>query len=364
MNVSSNAPWVYPDVAVFVREGVLMGQRVDLEAARPIDDPFPITDRVEYFFTTSRGMFSASLTGSVAYHSGQDIGQLVWADRKDGKEVETISSPSVYETSSARLSPDDTALLVARRRAGLGSFDIFRIPAHGNEERLTSRLTSNRGSEVYPVWIDQGRGMVYSGDSRGSVPHLFQKDLTTGREAEVLAAGNQQNAMDVFADGRVAYVERGAKGFRPFEVSLASGASPTPMLPGALTVTHLRLSPDGSAMGFTSGVEESRMDVYVSPLPVTSMPQLVPSAVSSPARWDHDGSRIYYLSGGDRMMRATVSTVPSLTVGRPEQVFTLQRPARLQDVARDGRFLLLVPQVRADQHPITVWTGAIASTQR
>ena len=64
------------------------------------------------------------------------------------------------------------------------------------------------------------------------------------------------------------------------------------------------------------------------------------------------------------MMTVTVSTVPSLTVGPPKQLFKLPRPARLQDVARDGRFLLLVPQERAGQHPITVWTGAIASTQR
>src|SRR5262249_9239142 len=32
MSVSSNTQWVDPDVVVFVREGVLMGQRVDVEA--------------------------------------------------------------------------------------------------------------------------------------------------------------------------------------------------------------------------------------------------------------------------------------------------------------------------------------------
>jgi len=359
MNVSSNTQWVYPNVVVFVREGVLMGQRVDPDAARPLDDPFPIADRVEYFFTTSRGMFSASLTGSVAYHAGQDIGQLVWADKK-GKQVGTISRPSDYETYSARLSPDDKALLAARRRPGLGSFDIWRIPARGNEERLTS----NRGSEVNPVWIDQGRGMVFSGDSRGSVPHLFRKDLTTGKDDEVLPPGNQQNAMDVFPDGRVAYVERGAKHFSPFELSLNPGASPTPMLPGPLAVTQMRLSPDGRVMSFLGGAEEGRMYLYVSAVPLTSTPQLVTKDVLSPARWDRDGSRIYYLSGEDRMMTATVSTVPSLTVGEPEQLFKVPPNAALQDVARDGRFLLLVPQKRAGQHPITVRTGAIASTQR
>ena len=95
MNVSSNTQWVEPDVVVFVREGVLMGQRWIVEAARPIGDPFPIADRVEYFFTTSRAMFSASRTGTVAYHSGQEIGQLVWADR-NGNEGGTIGSPADY----------------------------------------------------------------------------------------------------------------------------------------------------------------------------------------------------------------------------------------------------------------------------
>jgi len=358
MKVSSNTQWVNPDVVVFVREGVLMGQRVDVEKARPIDDPFAIVDRVEYFFTTSRGMFSASLTGSVAYHSGQDIGQLVWADR-NGHEGGTISRPSDYEPYSARLSPDDKALLAARRRVGLG-FDIWRIPlGRGNEQKLTS----NRGSEVNPVWIDEGRGMVFSGDSRGSVPHLFRKDLTTGKQEQVLRPGKQQNAMDVFPDGRVAYVERGLGGFRPFELSLAPGASPRPMLPGPLSVTGMRLSPEGRAMSFVAGADEGRRDVYVSAVSVTSMPILVAQDVSGPARWNRKGGRIYYVKD-DTMMTATVSTVPSLEVGEPEQLFKLVRPARLQDVFRDGRFLLLVPQVRADQHPITVWTGAITSTQR
>jgi serine/threonine protein kinase/Tol biopolymer transport system component len=360
MSASSNAQWVDPDIVAFVREGVLRGPRVDLEAARQLAEPFPIADRVEYFFTTSRAMFSASRTGSVAYHSGQDIGQLVWADR-NGNEAGTIGSPSEYQPYTARLSPDDKALLAARRRAGLGTFDIWRMNfLRGNEERLTS----NRGSEVNPVWIDDGRAIVFSGDSRGSVPHLFRKDLATGKEEQVLPPGKQQNAMDIFPDGRVTYVERGSGGFRLFELPLAPGASPTPMLPGPLNITHMRLSPDFRAMSFVAGQDEGRMNVYVATVPLTRLPDLVAQGVSSPARWSRDGSRIYYLSGEDRMMTVTVRTVPLLTVGEPEQLFKMQRPARLQDVSRDGRFLLLVPQVRAGEHPIAVWTAAIASTQR
>jgi len=107
------------------------------------------------------------------------------------------------------------------------------------------------------------------------------------------------------------------------------------------------------------------MDVYVSTVSVTSGPMKVAEGVSSPAGWSRDGRRIYYVTGDDTMMTlAVLRTVPLLKVGTPEPLFKLRRKAGLNDVFRDGRFLLLEPQVRADEHPITVWTGAIASTQR
>jgi eukaryotic-like serine/threonine-protein kinase len=358
MSASSNAQWVDPDIVVFVREGVLMGQRVDVDAARPLAEPFPIAERVEYFFTTSRGMFSASRTGSISYHSGQDIGQLVWADR-NGREGGTISHPSEYQPFSARLSADDKALLAARRGPGLDTFHIWRMNLLRPSEQ---QLTSNRGSEVTPVWIDDG-AIVFAGDSPGSVPHLFRKDLATGREQQLLPSGKQQSAMDVFPDGSVAYVERGAGGFRLFQLPLAHSASPTQLLSGPLNTIHMRLSPDGHAMTFIAGDAEGRMDAYVSTVPVTRLPDLVAKGVSSPPRWRRDGRQIYFMNG-DTMMTLAVRTVPSLEVGTPEPLFKLRRTARLQDVSRDGRFLLLVPLVRADQHPIAVWTAAIASTRR
>ena len=119
MSASSNAQWVDPDVVVFAREGVLMGQRVDVEAARPLAEPFPIAERVEYFFTTSRAMFSASRTGSVAYHSGQDIGQLVWADR-NGNEVGTIGSPSDYRAILCAVVPGRQRTAGRAQAGGLG----------------------------------------------------------------------------------------------------------------------------------------------------------------------------------------------------------------------------------------------------
>jgi hypothetical protein len=333
---------------------------VDVEAARPLGEPFPIGARVRHFFTTSFAVFSASKTGSVASRFGQDVKQLVWADRK-GNEVGTISIPSDYDYFSARLSPDDRSLLAARRRAGLGTLDIWLMNFDRPNEQ---RLTSNSGNEWSPVWIDDGRAILFAGDSLGSAAHLFRKDLATSKEEQVLPPGNRQLAMDVFPDGRVIYVERAAGGFRMFQLPLARGASPAQLQLGQLSTTEMRLSPDFRAMTFVSGVGEGRMDLYVSTLPVTSVPFPVAVGVLSPARWSRDGSRIYYVRPDLTMMTRTVRTVPALTVGAPEPLFKLPRKAYLQDVSRDGRFVLLVPQAGEGQHPMAIWTDAIASTRR
>ena len=189
--------------------------------------------------------------------------------------------------------------------------------------------------------------------------------MATGNHEQLLPPRHQQLAMDVFSDGSaVAYVERGPNGFRMFRLSLDGRASPAPLLPGPLRATDMRLSPDGSLVSFSAGTEKGRRDVYISTVGVTSVPVMAAKGASGPARFSRDGSRIYFVIGDDTMMTATVTTVPSLTVGAPERLFRLPRPARLQDVSRDGHFLLLEPQVRADQQPIHVWTGAISSTQR
>jgi Tol biopolymer transport system component len=229
-------------------------------------------------------------------------------------------------------------------------------------------LTSDRGSEVSPVWIDDGRSMLFAGDSFGSLPHLIQKNLATREEQQVLPPGSHQLAMDFFPGGRaVAYSERGPGGFRLFQLPLAPGASPTPLLPGRnVTPYNTRLSPDRHAMSFVTGGGEGRMNVYVSTVPVTvtSAPELVAEGVLGSARWHRDGRRIYYVSADSTMMTLAVGAEPPLTAAVPQPLFKLQRPATLQDVFLDGRFLLLAPKVRAGQQPINVSIAAISSTRR
>jgi Tol biopolymer transport system component len=356
MRVSSNTQWVDPDIVLFVREGVLMGQRVDLESARSIGEPFSIAERVAYVFPASRAIFSASRAGDVAYHTGENVSQLVWADQQ-GDEIGTVGGPADYALTSARLSASGNALLVSRRQEGLGTTDIWRLDLVRQTEE---RLTTHRGSEVTPIWIEDERAIAFAGDRAGSVPHLFRKDLATGEERQLVPGPRMHEAMDVFPDTRtVAYIERTAAAtYDIYQVSSAAGASPEPILMSPADKIEMRLSPDGRAMAFV--VEDAaRLDLYVAALPITSAPVLAASGVSGAPRWSADGRQVYYLGGTRQMMSLAVRTTPTLEVGTPQPLFELKRPAILFDVARNGRFLLLVRQIFAYQQPITVATAAI-----
>jgi eukaryotic-like serine/threonine-protein kinase len=360
MRLSSNAQWVDPDVVVFAREGVLMAQRVDLKRAEPVGEAFSIADQVEYFFTTSRAMFSASQTGTIAYHPGGDQMQLVWADR-NGNESGAVGKPANYNPESSRLSRDGRTLLTARRQPGLGAYDIWRRDLVRGTE---AQLTFGRGSEVTPVWIDGERAIIFAGDSPGSLPHLFRRDLAAGTEEQILPAGSQQLVMDVLPGGRaVAYAERQvAGGFKLFQLPLTEGASPTPLLPPQFNSFAMRVSPDGRAIAFRAGPQGR--ELYVAPFPITSEPELAGTGIWSGPRWSADGRQLYYVGGDRRMMAVPVHTAPHISVGIAQQLFELKRSTSLLEVSHDGRFLLLVPQTRAAERPIIVDTTAIGSRRQ
>jgi hypothetical protein len=265
-----------------------------------------------------------------------------------------------------RLSQDDSALLFARGRVGLGTFDIWRMDFR---TKYAQQLTSGRGNEGSPVWINE-RDILFAGDSLGSQARLFRKNASE-LEEPILPPGNQQRPMGVFRDGHaVIYLERERETTRSwlFQLALTGRASPTKLDLGPLNPIEMRLSPDERAMIIVSG--PARKNAYVSTVPVTGTPQLVVQGLGlgTPV-WSRTGGEIYYVSFDpltreSTMMSRTVGPVPRLTLGEPVALFKLPRPAFLQDVSLDGHFVMFVPGARVNSVPISVWTAAIASTRR
>ena len=82
------------------------------------------------------------------------------------------------------------------------------------------------------------------------------------------------------------------------------------------------------------------------------------------ARWRHDSRELFYVSADRRLMAVPVRTTPTLEVGRPAPLFTLQARTWTDFVVSpDGkRFLAVVPQAFAGEQPFTVilnWTAEV-----
>ena len=178
--------WI-PDYLVFVRDGILVGQRFELATARVVGEPFSIAEPIDYNYSTARAEFATSRTGNVAYQSHTDTARLTWSDRH-GAITGEVGSPGNYQT--VRLSPDGGRVLFDRREPRIGTLDLWVLDlVRGGETRLTSDVTS----ESWPVWLRDG--LVWSSwpiavalrisfaetQSRAPRTHCCQPDDTNGR---------------------------------------------------------------------------------------------------------------------------------------------------------------------------------------
>ncbi|HQX82216.1 MAG TPA: protein kinase, partial [Vicinamibacterales bacterium] len=143
---TSQAQWIGPDWLVFVREGTLVGQRVDLAAGRPVGEPVSIIGPVPYSAATGWSNVSASLNGTIAVQWHSDESRIAWFDR-GGTETGHVGNPGTY--TSVRLSPDATTLLFTRVRTELGTRDIWKTDP--SRPGIETPVTSSPGMETGEV---------------------------------------------------------------------------------------------------------------------------------------------------------------------------------------------------------------------
>jgi hypothetical protein len=254
--------WIAPGYLISARSGGLVAQRFDADREQLTGDPMVVTDKVDHFRSTLRAQFAASRNGTIVYHSGTDQSQLTWFDRS-GRITGTIGE--VEGHLSARFSPDGTHIVFDRRGPQTQGWDLWtRDLARGVE----TRVTSDPGSEVTPVWTDGGRGIIYGADRGGSSPHLYRRDLNTGADVELRAGGPQQQSLDVSPDGKtLGMVERGPAG--NFEMFLMPLARPQDAARLGAQTRFVELgpwfSPDNRAFAFSSS-RSGRTEVYVASL--------------------------------------------------------------------------------------------------
>jgi hypothetical protein len=357
MAINSNAEWVDPGFVVFGREGSLLAQAVDPADGRPVGQPHAIADTVDYSYMPARTAFSASRSGAVVFQAHRDRSRLVRFSRA-GTELGSFGSQPAYN--QMRLAPDGLRILLTAPDTRFGTNELWIFdPARGGVE---TRLTSDPRPELPGPWARAHDRVVYS-VARGGAPHLFERDLTTGSDRELLAPTAFQIAGDFTADGQHLVFAQRSGGGNWSLMTTTVGAKPvaTLLLKSPFSIFDPRLSRDGRAIAFVSN-ESGRFELYVSAFPISG-PSIRASIEGARApRWSPDGRELFYISG-DRVMAVPVRNSPALDLGTPRTVLTMERRWIDYDVSSvDGTFVAVVPQVVAREQPVTAvlnWTEEI-----
>jgi Tol biopolymer transport system component len=346
---------------LWVREGTIVAQPLDLERQVLTGDPVTLADAVavngSYF-----GGVSVSASGLVAYrtHGAGERRQLTWFERT-GKVLDTLGA-SESTITAPRVSSDGRRVAVLR--SVQDNEDLWLL----DSARMT-RLTYDPGRDDSPVWSPDGRRKVFASIRMGPYQVYLTDTSGAGEEKPLAESGLNMVATDGSPDGRfLLYTVRDPQTDTDFWVRPMQG-DPTPwtflkrrsarsragsrrMVVGWLTCQtrpggwrsmsgHLLPAVSGSASTSAAGRQQVSIAGGIHP------------------SWRADGQELYYIAPDGVMMAAPVTTRGSaLEPGTPIPLFQTRLPNdswRAQyDVTRDGRFLVNTVLDNAATAPITL----------
>jgi len=345
--------YVDPGYLVYVRDGTLLAQRFDVTSERTVGDPFPIAEPVRYFLSSGAATFTVS-SGVLVYQSHAEMARLAWIDRA-GKETGTLGTPGGY--GRLRLSPDGRQLLFDRAQATSGTYDLFRYDI---DRGIEQRLTSDRLSEMGGTWLPGATATMYSA---GAPPHLFRKDLATGREEQVLPPPGFQLTEDLSPDGKTfVFTQRTDRGnFDIWSMPLDRSRPPAPLAETPFDEASVRFAPDGHSIAFASD-ESGRYEVYAARFPMSGERVRISPAGGNQPRWSRNGRTLYYVAADLQVMAVSIQS--TMKFGAPQALFRVARAAKWDDAkygagwtdydvsADDTRFLAGIP-LPSNQQPLT-----------
>ncbi len=356
---------------VFHRGTRLWAQPFDVEQLALSGEAIPVADGIQRMGSIMPFVeAAASDNGVLAYKTAGALpaSRLVWLDRA-GKQIGTLGDDGVY--GDFELSPDGARVAVSigdpsRRALDVWLFDVGR--------GTRTRLTSDAGHELEPVWSPDGAGIVFS-SFRKAAGDLYQT-ATSGLETETVLWEDARNkyASSWSPDGRFILVTRSGSprtGNDLWLVPTFGDRKPVPFLETPFTEGWPMISPDGRWVAYRSN-ESGRGEVYVVPFARPDRKWLLSANGGGFPRWRRDGQEIFYLALDGMLMSAAVSGRGSeFEVGAVRPLFRIPpKPAIIPgigsvryDVSADGRrFLVDVPVGEAATPPLTLvvnWTAGL-----
>jgi eukaryotic-like serine/threonine-protein kinase len=331
---------------LFIREGTLMAQPLDLETLRLAGEIFPVAEPVT--------QFSVSANAALAYMSGDAAAQqqLVWLNRT-GSQVGSAGPPGGY--ANFRLSPDERSVVFNRPSAGQ---DIWVLDiARG----VPTRITFDPNTDNLPIWSHDGLRVLWPSSRSGGFDLYVKPASGTGQDALLIKMGTQTGwATDWSRDGKwVLYQRPGNKTAQDLWISPQSpGASdePKPLLQSQFNEQDGVFSPDGRWIAYVSN-ESGRDEVYVQTFPLTDAKYQISTGGGTNPEWRKDGAELFYLATDRNLMVVPIRvSAKAFEPGLPKALFPIPGTnlRRVYAPSAAGRFLVAKSLDDDPTTPITV----------
>jgi len=331
VDADAAALFLPPSELLFVRDGTLFAQRVDVEKAVLIGDPRPLADHVG---VDARGIaaVSASNTGAILYRAGviTQERQLLLVDRS-GQDIRTIGQRDAAYPINPTLSPDGRTLAITR--SVKGNTDVWLVDL---DRDTPSRFTFDTVPEIYPTWSPDGRRLAYAKPDRPRGFNVFVKPV-----GEAAGAGTQYPTsdsaipLDWSRDGQflLCRMSKPSAGWRLVALPLAQSVQPIEITHANFDEKFGQFSPDGKWVSYES-TESGRPDIFVQSFPDGQGKTQVSTGGGSQGLWRADGREFFYISTDGQLMAVPVRprNAGAIEFGTPARLF----PIRVESMPQGG----------------------------
>ncbi len=319
-----------------VVDGTLVAMPFDEKALRFTGKPIPVVRGVNYFMPTGGASFTSARNGTIGYRKADSNSSIRWFDRDGSRGAALVEGVSGF---SVAISPDGQQVAFDLRDTRTGTSDLW---LYGLSRDTRSRLTTHPAEEANPVWTPSGNALVFDSD-RLRRPDIFIKDLEgSGEERVIVGSDDLTHPCDVSPDGKVVVYYRFDPGSRNdlWLADLEGEPNARPFLIVPESQTGARFSRDGLFVAYTSG-ETGRDEVWLKPFPGPGRSIQISTEGGRVPIWDRERRALYY-ERENKIYEVNLETSANLARPEPRFLFEVSEEIVWFDVARDGRFLMVI----------------------